>query len=875
MTGWSDERIPIGVAPSLGEALDSWLERYAHRLRTHTVDFADYLGLPHASVRRMVRRLTEGELELLERRTGVGAEQLRAMTLEAFGGSLVRITGPTRRLRAPAHWRFYGTTSRYCPACLAGNGGRWQVHWRLGWAFACIRHRLLLLERCPRCGKHPPVLSGGNHRMLSRPQACRSLTERDGRGTRCGYPLTEAPAVSLAEGGAVLLSQAGVNAHVIAEHRSAAARERAGELSHLGRRALRNIGARPDVVPPLARDIITACGGELLAGAAAMEIHDARNVAIGTTLAAIATDPRHPLHEDVFAWICLAPDREMGELREHPTRYLTNWKSAGPRVINRILAASDSQLTLKARLRYGTATAEPAVPSLSEADIRVRASKTPGMLWPSWTLRLLPPKSPHQPRIAGLRRACASLMLVPGGPAGHRQGARIMGNPHFRSNLEALLAFVDADHICSTLTHYTRVLDTHEVPIDYARRRALFANEATTLLLDENAHWRLCKSLGTRQFQQVHLYRLRWQLRRLLLGADPQPGNHAPAWTHRFTYRTHPEILAFLDEQAHRNLAAHHITDEPVTWEPPPHWLDNIALPQPPVTTPTERIRALLTPHSTARDVAHTLGLTVHQLRLLMEIRRLSAQTRPHNKGNYPRPPHQGYLVPDRLRDLYQRQGLQQRQIAQLAGCTPGIVKTALKQANIPLRPRRAAGELRRSVDPVWLRTEYHDKGRTVADIARELAAPDSNVSQLLDAWGIPRHPPGHSAPPAWQPSPFASLGVPLSPDMERISTRAGALEELRTALLLPGFRTRRAAALTLGIPRTSLNGRLKKLETAAGFAIFNHRRRPVAPTARGQALLDEAQLLLQRLDTRSRPRPVTCSSSPLGTIHAVLGSVP
>ncbi|MEU2069950.1 endonuclease domain-containing protein [Streptomyces anulatus] len=84
---------------------------------------------------------------------------------------------------------------------------------------------------------------------------------------------------------------------------------------------------------------------------------------------------------------------------------------------------------------------------------------------------------------------------------------------------------------------------------------------------------------------------------------------------------------------------------------------------------------------------------------------------------------------------------------------------------------------------------------------------------------------------------------------------RAGALQELRTALLLPGYRTRRAAALTLGIPRTSLNWRLKKLETAAGFAIFNHRKRPVAATARGQALLDEAQLLLQRLD-HDRPQP-------------------
>ncbi|MEU7205399.1 hypothetical protein [Streptomyces sp. NPDC045470] len=32
MTGWTNERIPIGVAPAPGEALDSWLERYAQRL---------------------------------------------------------------------------------------------------------------------------------------------------------------------------------------------------------------------------------------------------------------------------------------------------------------------------------------------------------------------------------------------------------------------------------------------------------------------------------------------------------------------------------------------------------------------------------------------------------------------------------------------------------------------------------------------------------------------------------------------------------------------------------------------------------------------------------------------------------------------------
>ncbi|GHC89578.1 hypothetical protein GCM10010349_77550 [Streptomyces flavofungini] len=57
----------------------------------------------------------------------------------------------------------------------------------------------------------------------------------------------------------------------------------------------------------------------------------------------------------------------------------------------------------------------------------------------------------------------------------------------------------------------------------------------------------------------------------------------------------------------------------------------------------------------------------------------------------------------------------------------------------------------------------------------------------------------------------------------------------------------------TLGIPRTTLNARLKMLETAAGFAVFQHRTRPVTATPRGQALLDEARLLFDRIDGAAR----------------------
>ncbi|MDJ0344928.1 TniQ family protein [Streptomyces sp. H10-C2] len=850
MTGWTDERIPIAVAPAPGEALDSWLERYAYRLKINTLDFVDYLGLPHSSARTMVRRLTEEEREVLQRRTGIGAEQLTAMTLEPYDGSLVRID-PSRRLRCPPAWRHYGNTSRYCPACLEEDQAQWQVRWRLGWAFACTRHELLLLDHCPQCGNTPPVASLGRHRIVPRPETCRSWIIQRGPHVRCDFPLAQAPAVRLPKNGLVLTAQHAVDASVLADHHGSSARQRGGELSFLGRRALRGIHTRLETAPSVVRKVLDECGGAAPQVAAKQEVHDAHNIAVGTALAVIATDLPHPSSDELFTWLQRGSGRPINVPRDHPTSELWNWKPAGTRVISRILKASDGQLTLKARLRYATATSDAAAPTLSEEEIRLRAAKLPGMLWPSWTLRLLPAKAPHQPRIGGIRRACVNLMLIPGGPIGHRQAARLMGNNHFRSQQEALLAFVDADHIAGTLAHFARVVDTHTVPIDYARRRTLFADE-TELALDETRHREICRSFGSRQFTPVHQERARWQLRRLLLGAEPYQGNHAPAWAHRFAYRMHPDLRAFLTDQAGAVLAAHGIA-EPVSWEPPDDWLDGNVLPVAPHGITTDRLAALLAPGPAAKDVATELGLTVHQLRLLLESRGVGAPKPPRPRGPGHPAPRKGDLAPSRLRHLYEDQGLQQKDIAELAGCSPGTVRYSLREAGVPLRPRRAAGELARFVSRTWLRTEYHIKGRTAAEIGRELNTGGKSVADLLDAWGIPRHPPGHVALRTY-PNPFSGLPVTLSAAMHRISIRQNSLTALRSAVLVPGYPTRRSAALTLSVPRTTFNAHLRLVEDAAGFAVFNRRKRPVRMTPRGQPLIREAQRLIALLDEARKP---------------------
>ncbi len=212
---------------------------------------------------------------------------------------------------------------------------------------------------------------------------------------------------------------------------------------------------------------------------------------------------------------------------------------------------------------------------------------------------------------------------------------------------------------------------------------------------------------------------------------------------------------------------------------------------------------------------------------------------------------------------------------AELAGCSPGIVRYSLKEAGIPLRPRRAAGELARSVNRTWLRNEYHVKGRMAADIGRELNTGGNSITNLLDAWGIPRHPlRGHVPPPRVHSNPFADLPVRLSLAMPRISIRQNCLTALRSAALVPGYSTRRSAALTLGIPRTTFNAHLRLVEDTAGFAVFNHRKRPVRVTPRGQPLIREAKRRIALLDELREPHQEGCAGRSGGDAELLAGPV-
>ena len=113
-------------------------------------------------------QLDEPDLASLGAVTRVAPETLAGMTLARYQGTgLAEVTAPPGMRRTPRWWR-QPSGSRYCPRCLAANGGRWMLAWRIPWAFACTGCRVLLADTCPGCGRRHRTTRTGQPRQPGR-----------------------------------------------------------------------------------------------------------------------------------------------------------------------------------------------------------------------------------------------------------------------------------------------------------------------------------------------------------------------------------------------------------------------------------------------------------------------------------------------------------------------------------------------------------------------------------------------------------------------------------------------------------------------------------------------------------------------------------
>ncbi|WP_166663837.1 hypothetical protein [Streptomyces sp. NBC_00582] len=368
--------------------------------------------------------------------------------------------------------------------------------------------------------------------------------------------------------------------------------------------------------------------------------------------------------------------------------------------------------------------------------------------------------------------------------------------------------------LLTVLPALAKALNSHPVPIDYDRRRRLFSPDSVDF--DHHAYQTLCRRHGWRPHAPLRIKRLRWHLARLLLGADPGAASRTPAGHLAFRYRLHPGLHELLHQQAAANLEAHGI-DEPVSFEPPPAWITDPGLPPGPET------------------INQTLGPTAPH----------PVQQRPPTPGR--RTPRQGVLAPQSLKRLYQEQQLLQHEIAELAGCSISTVRHALDEAGIPLRRRRPAGHLKKTISRTWLEKEYHHKGRSSPDIARELGVRKDDVMRLVKTWGHP-------------PTPHQSVHQPLRITRHRSVPRDARRqpdEELHTATTAPhgDLQTRHSSRRRCRTRGGLGNSQLPTEASRGDGGLHHHRHRPVpAPHHHqdGRRFLDEATRLLSLLDDHS-----------------------
>ncbi|WP_369184940.1 TniQ family protein [Streptomyces sp. Y1] len=210
------------LAPLPEESLPGYLLRLSYRLNRSPVRVAELAGLGPVKANRLSTDLLLGLLPEAATAFGAAARlspaEVAVLGLQRHQGAYP-LLGTVHRNRTAGSvtgsWAFTLST-RYCPACLTGDGspvqralgGAWKSTWHLPVVFACPSHGTLLKHRCWKCQASSNPIRRGRATLLHRPSAtgihplaCRA----DGPNTAgsppaqrppCGARLDEDPAHS-------------------------------------------------------------------------------------------------------------------------------------------------------------------------------------------------------------------------------------------------------------------------------------------------------------------------------------------------------------------------------------------------------------------------------------------------------------------------------------------------------------------------------------------------------------------------------------------------------------------------------------------------------------------------------------------------------
>ena len=872
--------IPIRLAPLPGEALDSWLGAYADLLHVTVRDIFRFAGIDCGRAGRgqlngkpWLHQLAEPELAALSAATGVPAQTLAGMTLARYHG-----TGLAARpgiQPAPRWWR-QPSGSRYCPRCLAANGGRWMLAWRIPWTFACAGCKVLLADTCPDCGRRHRRTRTGQPRQ----HGCCDLTGLPlppwhpprGATAACTSDPAGTPATALPAGGHVLAAQQHIDAVIAAllssrgqPAETAALQQYLDDACAVARAAVSaasGTASPPATAIAVLEELGARTGPDPAASVLASRPGGPRRqlaplTAFGVTIADIMLHGRHHDPDPVIAaW--LAGNTASRRSTTSPADVLTHWDKASPALQAALARPLASRSDSFRQLRYRAIAGPARIPGLTRAE--EHAAALPSLMWPGWSLRLMPPEDFD---FLPCRAALAMMLAIAStGAEDYRTAQELLGlEPFHSSRLTAFTARLREhgilDLVTAALCQLARCLEENGAPVDYARRRRLRRFSQARLdtgswrrqryFLTHPATWAERRHLDHADLPatpvQEQLARLR--LIELLTGTHPRylpqplrlPERRRQDYA-EFVF-TMPEQMARCLHQQASALLAHAGVHEPVTWEPPFDWAAGIPWPGPdPDGISPEDLHPLIRSGMPVRAIASRLSASADQVRLAA-----ARHPAPRLPAGTPSPPPAEPEPPgtEQLRDLTS-QGYGARKIARITGCSERTIRQLLTSAGL----RRPAPPPDGGIDPHWLRGQYQDRQRSLKDIAAETGIPVEVLAAAARNAGIRvRHGINGRA------HPLAALGGPAAfpADVWNAFTHPGAEQRIRRLLTLPGQPGLQHAARQLGIRTAILTSQVRQLETTVGTALL--RTRPdgqLTLTAYGQRFARDVRPALEPL---------------------------
>jgi len=868
--------LPIRLPPLPGEALDSWLEAIAHRLAVPLNDLMWAIGLPGGAHRRSNRpgstdraiALLPAEAAAIASATGLDEASVHATTLASYDQRAVLLDPVTRLVKVRTLWG-RGQGSRYCPACLAATGGRWQLRWRLSWSFACPDHQRLLADDCPGCGRPQRFRCSAQHDP-PRPGYCENpvhpaepehgrVRGPTGAHVRCGTDLSRAVTILLPDDHPVLRAQrllddlidtgtAGFGVYAASPQPALTA---LADIRGIAGRAIadNNIPgglATPPPADPVTAQIQALAKAEHQRVSARAKVRpgimappSAASAAVGLTTACNvlqAADVRHAAA--ALSWLVTAP-RPGGRATSPST--VDDWGRTTSPVLHAVkLAALGPRMRPTDQLRYRTASPAPREPSVSTAAAAGRrAARIPALFWPSWTVRLCPP---HGALITMVRPALSSTLLLVGTRLNLTDAAELLGPAtglqQISKTVQLLQATQQWPDAAAALIRLAEYLESSDIPIDYQQRRQL---DYRRLL--PAAEWRsLCRRARTPRDPSVYAHAARCVLFEQLSGTPAhlaQFGSAAitPAFRAKMTRLAAvltPALADGLQQSAASFLTRQGVTGEPVAWDPPLRLLDGLHLPgTDPSQIDLEHLHRLIrADHASIATAARRLSATPETIQLLLHQH--PAPAIPATGKTTRRPARQ---IPSREQfEQYYLHGHQSlAEIAKQAGLSRGYAAQLARDYKIPVRGQK---DYTVHQHPVvtrdWLHHQYVTRDRSLQDLATEAGLSKSAIRRWAKIYAIPK-PPRY---PIRMNITAAAAAAPLL--LRPAITGPGAWKRLHRLAEASRHPSLSHAATSLGIHHTTLITQVKRLEHEFGERLLERApgQRAMRPTAYGKKII-------------------------------------